>query len=149
MSRRKFHFYPDRKYPSARHEEVTASTGDPVAFVIAEAQARAVAGALVLRRCVVDSPTFVAFGAPGTTNAAVLTPTGPVVIEDGGPLIDHLYDNQGHDESSVWCGADSYYRTFGDPTPLPEQANCIPCLLATAKFGEAAKRRLRELGVAP
>lgn len=59
----------------------------------------------------------------------------------------HLYSNECHDESEVWCERHDYFRESGyvEPTRDPAQADCPVCLDAAAIFGSAAAARLREL----
>lgn len=52
----------------------------------------------------------------------------------------HLYMNQCHDESEVWCNKDSYIHD-GDPASDPDKASCEACLLAAFEYGLRAMRR--------
>lgn len=64
----------------------------------------------------------------------------------------HLYSNQCHDESEVWCGDLDYYRQdvpvramSKQVTPAPDQATCDECLLAAFQYGLQAMRRRLQL----
>lgn len=51
----------------------------------------------------------------------------------------HLYSNQCHDESEVWCGEYAPPEAGSDP----DKATCKACLLAAFEFGlRAMKQRL-------
>lgn len=63
------------------------------------------------------------------------------------PMPVHLYSNEGHDESEVWCADPNYYRQgpdgkFVDPTRDPSKATCQQCLGNAAAFGAKAREAM-------
>lgn len=59
----------------------------------------------------------------------------------GGAEVRHLYSNQCHDESEVWCGEPMYYRD-GEPAHSPVDADCIQCLVILREWGFTAAERI-------
>lgn len=62
----------------------------------------------------------------------------------------HLYSNEGHDESEVWCDENHYSERDADgrfvyPTRDISQATCLRCLSEVVNCGKAAAVRLKEL----
>lgn len=58
----------------------------------------------------------------------------------------HLFKNQCHDESEVWCEETDHYRPpTTDSTAFPAATTCAECLEVAMKFGAAAGERLSAL----
>jgi hypothetical protein len=67
----------------------------------------------------------------------------------------HLFSNQCHDESEVWCGDPDYFQCESDGrggvvflsqgTGDVGEVDCKACLVAANDFGANVSRRLREV----